>query len=325
MFVRANRSIRTGGYTLVELLVVIAIIGILMALLLPAVQAARESGRRNQCRNHLKQLGLAVEGHVTALRRYPANGWGHTWIGDPDRGTGKEQPGGWVYNLLAYLEQSSLRELGRGMSPADKRQAVTRLLQTPLAVALCPSRATAALSPSAPHGILRNAEWQPQIAKGHYAVNGGDFFEEAAIWQGPETLHQGDANLYVWADLTKFTGVIYQRSEIQPAMVRDGLSQTYLIGEKHVSRSHYDTHEDEGFNQSLYVGECLDLVRWVLQPPQQDAESPAVQRFGSAHAGGCHFVFCDGAVRTIGYQIDPEVHRRLGNRKDGLPVGESQY
>jgi prepilin-type N-terminal cleavage/methylation domain-containing protein/prepilin-type processing-associated H-X9-DG protein len=325
MFATTHRSRVRAGFSLIELLAVIAVIGTLMALLLPAVQAARESGRRNQCRNHLKQLGLAVESHCGALRRYPSNGWGHTWVGEPDRGTGKEQPGGWVYNLLAYLEEGRLRGLGRGLPPDQKWQALTALIQTPLAIAICPSRGAPRLSPSAPWGILRNAELVPQVAKNHYAVNGGDYFEEAAIWQGPATLEQGDASLYAWADLRKFTGVIYQRSEIQPAMVRDGLSQTYLIGEKCVSRPNYDTCRDEGFNQSLYVGECLDLVRWVHQPPQQDAEQPDVQRFGSAHSGGCHFVFCDGSVRTISYRIDPEVHRRLGNRKDGLAVDESQY
>jgi prepilin-type processing-associated H-X9-DG protein len=309
----------------VEVLTVLAIIGVLMAMLLPAVQAARESARRGQCQNHLKQLGVAMDSHVISFRRYPSNGWGHAWVGDPDRGTGEDQPGGWIYNVLSYLEQQALRQKGRGMDPDTKRQAATDLLSTPLAVMTCPTRAAPARSPAAPWGVLYNAEWIPRIPKNDYAVNGGDCFAESAIWQGPPTLQQGDANQYPWTDLQQFTGICYQRSEVQPAMVSDGLSQTYLIGEKHVSRLHYDTCDDEGYNQSMYVGTCLDLVRWVAEPPLQDSDDIEVQRFGSAHPAGANFVFCDGSVHTISYHIDPEVHRRLGNRRDGLQINAGEY
>lgn len=307
---------------------VITIIGILIAMLLPAVQAARESARRTTCRNNLKQLGLAMDNHLSVYGRYPSDGWGHAWVGEPDRGTGKDQPGGWIYNLLPYLEQQPLREQGRGLGPTEKHQALSRLVLTPLAVARCPTRPAPTLSPATPAGVLYNADWATQVAKTDFAVNGGDYFTESAIWQGPATLEQGDNGPYPWTDLAQFTGVCYQRSEVQPAMVHDGLSQTYLIGEKYVSRTNYATHLDEGYNQSMYVGQCLDQVRWVILPPQQDADAHAlddVQRFGSAHSGACHFVFCDGSVRMIHYQIDAEVHRRLGNRKDHLPIDAGQY
>src|SRR5262245_5204062 len=88
------------AFTLVELLVVIAIIGILVGLLLPAVQAAREAARRTQCQHNMKQLGLAMLNHHDTYKRFPSAGWGAWWGPDPDRGTGRKQPGGWTFSLL---------------------------------------------------------------------------------------------------------------------------------------------------------------------------------------------------------------------------------
>ena len=324
MVATGRRRAAARGLSMVEVLVIVTIVGVLIALLLPAVQAARESGRRTQCKHNLKQLGQAMQNHASSLERYPSNGWGHGWVGLPDRGTGKNQPGGWIYNLLDYLDQSTLRETGRDMSPQDQQQARTRLIQMPLAVMTCP-RAAPSLSPAAPWGNDFNAPWVPALPKNDYALNGGDYYEESQVWQGPATLQQGDAGNYSWTDLRLFTGISCQRSEIKPVMVSDGLGQTYMIGEKHVSRLNYNTYEDEGYNQSMYVGTCLDLSRWVQQPPLQDADDVEYLRFGSAHGGGSHFIFCDGAVKLISYQIDPEVHRRLGNRHDGLSADATQY
>ena len=90
------------GFTLVELLVVIAIIGALVALLLPAVQAAREAARSAQCKNNLKQVGLACQVHLSSQKTFPSAGWGWGWVGDADRGFSYNQPGGWVYNILPF-------------------------------------------------------------------------------------------------------------------------------------------------------------------------------------------------------------------------------
>ncbi len=112
------RNQKCAGFTLVELLVVITIIGILIALLLPAVQAAREAARQVQCKNNLKQIALAALGHEQNRGFFPTGGWGISWVGDPDRGQtfgdAQHQPGNWLYSCLPFLEQETLYLL-----PAD--------------------------------------------------------------------------------------------------------------------------------------------------------------------------------------------------------------
>jgi prepilin-type N-terminal cleavage/methylation domain-containing protein len=117
----SHQANRRDAFTLVELLVVIAIIGILIALLLPAVQAAREAARRAQCRNHLRQLAVAMLTHESTHGFFPSGGWGHRWTGDPDRGTGYRQPGGWAYAVLPYLEGSSAELMGKVQGGFDVR------------------------------------------------------------------------------------------------------------------------------------------------------------------------------------------------------------
>ena len=115
--------LRRRGFTLVELLVVIAIIGILIALLLPAVQAAREAARRLQCKNNLKQQALGCMTHNDALGYLPSGGWDFLSLGDPDRGFGEQQPGGWMYSILPYIEHQSIYELGKGLTGTARQGA----------------------------------------------------------------------------------------------------------------------------------------------------------------------------------------------------------
>ena len=227
---------RNRGFTLVELLVVITIIGILIALLLPAVQAAREAARRMQCGNNLKQLGLAMLGHEQAHGFLPGGGWGYNQIADPDRGTGKRQPGGWVYCILPYIEQQALHDLGAGLS--DKTATNRERGSTPISAVNCPSRRPAIAFPHRYDSTVFQA-------RSDYAANAGDT-SRLTYYPGPPTTAAGEKDAY-WKtiDTSDMTGISFLHSEITMADIRDGSSNTYGLGEKHIDPDRYLTGNDE--------------------------------------------------------------------------------
>ncbi|MDO4558004.1 MAG: DUF1559 domain-containing protein, partial [Planctomycetia bacterium] len=133
---------RTGA-TLVELMVVISILGVLMGLLLPAVQSARESGRRATCASQLRQFGLAMTQHEIATKRFPTGGWNFRWFPEGDRGSGRSQPGGWLFPLLPYMEQKPLSDSLKHPANGDHQAALRRLVTTPIPLFYCPTRRAA--------------------------------------------------------------------------------------------------------------------------------------------------------------------------------------
>jgi prepilin-type N-terminal cleavage/methylation domain-containing protein len=320
------------AFTLIELLVVIAIIALLIGLLLPAVQTARESARRAACGNNLRQLGIAWQAHAAAHDAYPGGGWGWDWIGDPDRGRGRDQPGGWVYNTLDFLEQTTLRQLGAGQTdPARKRAALTQLATVPLQVLHCPSRRPASITAVKPHWRPPNANFTGMVAKSDYAANLGDCdFPDIA---DPSSYATGDNQAW-WNEpvqksrLAKLNGLAAWGNTVVPAHVRDGTSNTYLVGEKSLNPDSYggvgesgSATYDLGDNEVAYTGFNRDIVRSANWPPRRD--TPGLNtgmHFGSAHHGGFAMCFADGAVRWLPYTLDPLVHRRLAVRNDGNPV-----
>ena len=315
------------GLGLIDLVVALAVVGVLLALLMPALGTSRERARRAQCQNNLKQLGLAALNHEQAHGFYPTGGWGAAWVGDPDRGFSRLQPGGWIYNILPYLEQEALHQLGAGKNDQEKARAAGLRDATPIAVFNCPARRPPLLYPNARRHVPRNAPRAPVHARADYAANVGDP-PRAGVYDGPDSYQQAEAADYQWPDVADHTGISYQRSEVPIASVRDGTSNTYLIGEKYLNPDHYATGLAPGDDWSMASGYQNDVGRsthlgWTPRPDQPGLTLST--HFGSAHPDGCNIVFCDGAVRTISFSIDAETHRRLGNRKDGLPIDAAEF
>lgn len=295
------------GFTLVELLVVITIIGILIALLLPAVQAAREAARKMQCINNLKQLGLACLTHEHVFGFLPSGGGVDYVLGDPDLGVGDTQQGGWLFSILPYLEQQPLHDLGIGLTASQKMPLFAQREQTPLVTMNCPSRRPCATRPVYAGRTWYNSAPFTIAAKGDYAANAGDAIS-------PQTT-------------LPISGVCFHKSMIRPADITDGMSCTYLVGEKSLTTDYYETGQSAGDDDTMYEGVNFDTLR-VTNPAysldQDRAGSDAYVQFGSAHSSGFNMAFCDGSVQLISYSIDPTVHANLGNRRDGQVIDGSK-
>jgi type II secretory pathway pseudopilin PulG len=329
----------------VELLVVIAIIGILVALLLPAIQAAREAARRAECTNHLKQIGTAFLMHENAHKILPGAGTSCYHVGDAMRGRGKKQTGGWMFNILPYIEEQEIYNLtndGDAKVTTAQKAAAKRMQETPVTVYSCPTRRP----PRAVSWNLDPGLWQPAnsdlmqvIVRGDYAANGGDGecgkdfpirdssgkITDCNRIPPPKAYSFLDnPQLYTFPSEKDQSGINFLGAEISFKDITDGTSHVYMVGEKYVDANKYEGEDlDFGDNHSAYQGYDWDINRWATETWPATRDRPgfdAFQGFGSAHASGWQAVLCDGSVHIFPYDMENLVHVRLANRFDGETI-----
>jgi hypothetical protein len=302
-----------------------------------------------QCQNNLKQQGMAAQTHLSASRHFPSGGWGAYWVGDPDRGFSKRQPGGWMYNLLPYMEYKGIHEMGKGVPFNDKKNLFAKMNTQPLSEFICPTRRACIVYPASTYGEngpRGNMNGSPVHARSDYAGNGGaghadelrpafgakvDTGEIHNV--GPVVSTYAAADVWTgWTpedtlpNLAGHTGVIYQRSTLKEKEIVDGLSRTIIFSEKYLNPDAYFTGTDPADSGPIFQGYDWDIIRLGNSsfPPYRDRRGQTSPwSFGSAHALVFQVVLCDGSTHALSYDIDIRTLARLSCRKDKQPIDSS--
>lgn len=333
---------RQRGFTLVELLVVIAIIGVLVALLLPAIQAAREAARRSQCQTNLKNIGLALQMHHDSQLRLPNSRRTHDYIT-------------WAAEIWPYLEAGNISQVWDNTQTYYGQTDAARSAQVP--IYYCPTRRGPMLSVTGDNdaGSAASSLNFPG-ALSDYACNVGDTHPDAS--DTDNTYQRSDGTLKEPTGPFRHAGrgktdaqananagdVVYGETDLSAVQlwnsvsfrqIEDGLSNTVLVGEKHVPQGlsggaeqwfgHITAKDNSVYNADSWAsaGRRGGHQIPISNPKDGGADPRAGDRnksFGSWHNGICHFVFGDGSVHAIDNNIDIYMYGQICNKSDGKPV-----
>jgi prepilin-type N-terminal cleavage/methylation domain-containing protein len=296
-------KLRPGAFTLVELIVVMAVIGMVTAIVLPAVQSARESARRISCANNLKNIGLAAIQYESTRRQYANQTESLPY-----------QPT-WIVAIFPYMQETTLFQtwakiVGYG-SPNQSNidlDAYRSLIATPVAAFYCPSR-----RPVAAYAFGSGSNGQPPMlaARTDYAINGGCSSQ-------PDDLNSQ------WPGIWNPIALGNASRPVRAKDVTDGLSKTYLAGEKSMNSDDYTTGAATGDLGSIFDCALGTCVRFAKRVPNQDVSQTdsnsacfSCHDFGSAHPTTWNAVFCDGAVHSLPYNMSFANHAAMASRNAG--------
>jgi prepilin-type N-terminal cleavage/methylation domain-containing protein len=311
--------IRRRGFTLVELLVVIAIIGVLVALLLPAVQSAREAARRSQCENNLKQIGLGVHNHHDVRGFLISTNISEPPIPPAPATAVVVEPDGyasWGVLLLPYIEQQPLYSLWDIQKQCSRQTAAA--YQQQLKTYICPSRLKPVLSTGdfkTPGGGL--CDYSPNYGT-IPGVNNNN--ADGPIISSDETIGQDSSGNWL---------VLSWKGRTRMASITDGTSNTLLMGEKHIRPNSLRGKNED---RSVFGGQNNSNRRVAgiqqnntanvrpLRPANDQNGALANQSFGGPHPSVCVFAFCDGSVRKLNLTIDIQTLTSLATRGGGETV-----
>jgi prepilin-type N-terminal cleavage/methylation domain-containing protein len=315
---------RARGFTLVELLVVIAIIGVLVALLLPAVQQARESARRMSCESNLRQVGLAAHNfHDVRLGMVPltiAEQVAANNAGMPNMTDGTDGFATWATLLLPYLEQQPLYSLWDMTLPCTKQNPLA--YQTQVKTYWCPSRLKQILSQNdigmkTPGGAI------------------GDYNPCQGTMPGVNNANDDGAIMAALANFAAVNGVATVPSytlRLRMANITDGTSNTVMFGEKHIRPS---SMRGKNEDRSIFGGQNNSTRRIAgiqqntpanirpLRPPNDENGTFANQSFGGPHPGVTEFVMCDGSIRKMNININIQSLTSLVTRMGGETISDN--
>ncbi|MEC9002498.1 MAG: DUF1559 domain-containing protein [Planctomycetota bacterium] len=336
-----QRIRKDRGFTLVELLVVIAIIGILVALLLPAVQAAREAARKMSCGNNLKQLGIAMHNYHETYKTLPHNG-AYSWTRQSNNGFrwSPTQRGSVLVKLLPFIEKDTIFNNLDFESPLVTGPPNNKFWIQVNPITGVQYRAEIIpefLCPSAdvdPHTTFTNPKTARAISCYGTSI-GTNRITSRGGWCNDypgNVFGCGRSNLGSDARSSQLSGV-YSRGHWGARFrdITDGTSQVIAMGEIIPSKGNYHRNGWMHFN-SLWTGTSAPINYPVIGLWERGYPGPQTctewrnrqtsQGFKSKHKGGAQFVFADGSVHLIPETIDYMTYQRLGCRRDGDPIGE---